>query len=194
MRREEPRARDRRERCLRVPRSDARASLLFAALLGCYSVPCLTARLRLDRPPLLCHNPAWLLSARDSPLCRRPVRRQPPPMTTMENEVAELHLSVQERIQLAIQRLPVLTKDEIPQDDSCPICINTFEAIMDGKAREGLGEESPKDDELAGVTKLVGCGHIFCKAWYAQRQIILCSMGVLIALVLTAWSNGYAEE
>ncbi|KAI0723108.1 hypothetical protein C8Q76DRAFT_721605 [Earliella scabrosa] len=82
----------------------------------------------------------------------------------MENEVAELHLSVQERIQLAISRLPVLSKDEIPLDDSCPICINPFEAILDGKAREGLGEESPQDDELAGVTKLVGCGHIFCKA------------------------------
>ncbi|KAI0751562.1 hypothetical protein C8Q80DRAFT_1157952 [Daedaleopsis nitida] len=82
----------------------------------------------------------------------------------MDQEVAELHLSVQERIQLAIDRLPALTKDDIPLDDSCPICINPFDAILDGKAREGLGEEAPQDDELAGVTKLVGCGHVFCKA------------------------------
>ena len=91
----------------------------------------------------------------------------------MENEVAELHLSVQERIQLAISRLPALSKDEIPLDDSCPICINPFEAILDGKAREGLGEESPQDDELAGVTKLVGCGHIFCKAWCVSALLRL---------------------
>ncbi|TFK83889.1 hypothetical protein K466DRAFT_602477 [Polyporus arcularius HHB13444] len=79
-------------------------------------------------------------------------------------EVAELHLSVQERIHLAISRLPVLAKDDIPLDDSCPICINPFEAALEGKAHEGLGEAPSESDELAGVTKLVGCGHIFCRA------------------------------
>ncbi|RPD80671.1 hypothetical protein L226DRAFT_116675 [Lentinus tigrinus ALCF2SS1-7] len=82
-------------------------------------------------------------------------------------DVAELHLSVQERIELAINRLPILVKEEIPLEDSCPICINPFEAVLEGKAHEGLGEASPGEsdvDELAGVTKLVGCGHIFCRA------------------------------
>ncbi|KAI1786686.1 hypothetical protein LXA43DRAFT_1032914 [Ganoderma leucocontextum] len=80
-------------------------------------------------------------------------------------DIAELHLTVQERIQLAISRLPVLTKAEIPIDDSCPICLNPFDAILDGKVREELGGQGgPGSDESAGVTKLVSCGHIFCKA------------------------------
>ncbi|PIL36958.1 hypothetical protein GSI_00650 [Ganoderma sinense ZZ0214-1] len=80
---------------------------------------------------------------------------------TRTMEIAELHLTVQERIQLAISRLPALTKADIPVEDSCPICLNPFDAILDGKTREELGEGGP---ESAGVTKLVGCGHVFCKA------------------------------
>ncbi len=98
-------------------------------------------------------------------------------------EVAELHLSVQERIHLAISRLPVLAKDDIPLDDSCPICINPFEAALEGKAHEGLGEAPSESDELAGVTKLVGCGHIFCRAWCVVSQhlflfLLFCSYGL----------------
>ena len=81
-------------------------------------------------------------------------------------DIAEAHLTVQERIQLAISRLPALTKEQIPVDDSCPICLNPFDAILDGKAREELeADPTPDSDDLAGVTKLVGCGHVFCKAW-----------------------------
>ena len=80
-------------------------------------------------------------------------------------EIAELHLTAQERIQLAISRLPALTKADIPAEDSCPICLNPFDAILDGKTREELGEGGADPDESIGVTKLVGCGHLFCKAW-----------------------------
>ncbi|TBU48996.1 hypothetical protein BD309DRAFT_948271 [Dichomitus squalens] len=80
-------------------------------------------------------------------------------------DIAEAHLTVQERIQLAISRLPSLTKEQIPTDDPCPICLNPFDSILDGKTREELGgDPAPDSDDLAGVTKLVGCGHIFCKA------------------------------
>ncbi|KAI9069244.1 hypothetical protein FKP32DRAFT_1587046 [Trametes sanguinea] len=79
---------------------------------------------------------------------------------------SDLHLPVEERIQLAISRLPTLTKDDVPIDDSCPICLNPFDAILQPKAGEATGdsEEPPELDELAGVTKLVDCGHVFCRA------------------------------
>ncbi|KAL7282266.1 hypothetical protein ACG7TL_003735 [Trametes sanguinea] len=82
----------------------------------------------------------------------------------MDAYVADLHLSMEERIQLAISRLPRLTKDAVPIDDSCPICLNPFDAILQPKAEEATAEEPPEMDELAGVTKLVDCGHIFCRA------------------------------
>ena len=86
-------------------------------------------------------------------------------------EIAELHLTVQERIQLAISRLPALKKADIPIDDSCPICLNPFEAILDGKTLEEFGGEGvPDSEELVGVTKLVGCGHMFCKAWFVPHH------------------------
>ncbi|CDO71385.1 hypothetical protein BN946_scf184908.g143 [Trametes cinnabarina] len=86
----------------------------------------------------------------------------------MGDELSDLHLSVQERIELAISRLPVLTKADIPIEDSCPICLNPFDAILEPKAADGAVESPPEADELAGVTKLVACGHIFCRAWWLQ--------------------------
>ena len=138
------------------PRSGAQPAPLFSATTRISSscsrrTPCILVTKRSDR------NFDDLTTAHDA-------------QRRMEHdealEVAELHLSVQERIQLAISRLPVLAKEEIPLDDSCPICINSFEAVLEGKVHEGLGEALLELDELAGVTKLVGCGHIFCRAWY----------------------------
>ncbi|KAL1937733.1 hypothetical protein VTO73DRAFT_12886 [Trametes versicolor] len=82
----------------------------------------------------------------------------------MGDDISDLHLSIQERIQLAISRLPTLTHVDIPLNDSCPICLSAFDAILEGKAVEGARGETPDSDELAGVTKLVACGHIFCRA------------------------------
>ncbi|KAI9001385.1 hypothetical protein BD414DRAFT_533131 [Trametes punicea] len=78
----------------------------------------------------------------------------------------DLPLPVQERIQLAISQLPLLAKEDIPLQDSCPICLNSFDAIVEGKSTtDEVGREPPESaDELAGVTKLVACGHVFCRA------------------------------
>ena len=83
------------------------------------------------------------------------------------DDVSELHLSMQERVQRAISRLPTLKKDEIPSEESCPICLTPFDAILEDNATvDGSPEGEPsKQDETAGVTKLVACGHIFCRAW-----------------------------
>ena len=84
----------------------------------------------------------------------------------MDHLIAELHLSVPERIERAISLLPALIKAEIPQDDSCPICLNPFDTIFEGSSLTEITEEpTPAPGEIAGVTKLVGCGHIFCKPW-----------------------------
>ncbi|KAI0637999.1 hypothetical protein C8Q77DRAFT_1088849 [Trametes polyzona] len=36
--------------------------------------------------------------------------------------------------------------------------------MLDGKAAEAASGEAPNPDESVGVTKLVSCGHIFCRA------------------------------
>ncbi|KAI0368083.1 hypothetical protein BV20DRAFT_485864 [Pilatotrama ljubarskyi] len=82
----------------------------------------------------------------------------------MSDDISELHLTVQERIQLAITKLPTLSNAEIPLQESCPICLNSFDVIVEGKAIDEAGAEAPEPGELAGVTKLVACGHIFCRA------------------------------
>ncbi|OBZ77134.1 hypothetical protein A0H81_03717 [Grifola frondosa] len=84
------------------------------------------------------------------------------------DDVAELHLPVHERIKRIIARLPVLTKKDVPLDDSCPICLNPFDAILEGKVHDegAFAGEAPEaaDSELGGITKLEGCGHFFCRA------------------------------
>lgn len=60
-------------------------------------------------------------------------------------------------IKLAIDRLPILDKDAVAVDDTCPICLSSFRSIF-------------ADDNLdvadAGVTQLVDCGHVFCRKEY----------------------------
>lgn len=60
----------------------------------------------------------------------------------------------------------------MPTDDACPICLQPFTAIVAEQNEyevKAPSEESEKDipvdsgsDELVGVVKLDGCGHIFC--------------------------------
>ncbi|KAJ6520949.1 hypothetical protein B0H19DRAFT_1178225 [Mycena capillaripes] len=56
-------------------------------------------------------------------------------------------LSIDERISTFINSLPVLSKDDIDIEDSCPICLTSFEDIL--------------QDSESGITKL-DC-HIFCR-------------------------------
>ncbi|KZT13066.1 uncharacterized protein LAESUDRAFT_754084 [Laetiporus sulphureus 93-53] len=68
----------------------------------------------------------------------------------------------------AILQLPVLNRDEIPIEDSCPICLNSLGDICSGSIQnEGTYQEyhaeAAQEIPLSGVTKLVGCGHMFCR-------------------------------
>jgi hypothetical protein len=65
-------------------------------------------------------------------------------------------LSPQDRIEAFLQSLPVLDKDsDLVLEDSCPICLMPFSSIFT--------EDCSAEPEIAGVTKLIGCGHIFCR-------------------------------
>ncbi|KAJ7744489.1 hypothetical protein DFH07DRAFT_834492 [Mycena maculata] len=62
--------------------------------------------------------------------------------------------SVEDCIATFIHSLPFLSKDVLDAEDSCPICLTSFEALLETDAVEG--------NEECGVTKL-DCGHIFCR-------------------------------
>jgi hypothetical protein len=83
----------------------------------------------------------------------------------MENEFdMDAILTTQDRIRLAIDKLPSLIADHVNLDDSCPICLAGFASILSDEAE--LKESGQYDEELgfeAGITKLVGCGHLFCR-------------------------------
>jgi len=65
-------------------------------------------------------------------------------------------LSPQARMEIFLSSLPALNKDsDIALEDSCPICLIPFTSIF--------AEDSSAEPEAAGVTKLMGCGHIFCR-------------------------------
>jgi hypothetical protein len=72
--------------------------------------------------------------------------------------------SPHDRICHLISSLPILTTDKVPLDDSCPICLISFNVILGEEqgleclAQEGGGNEIANQ----GVTKL-GCGHLFCR-------------------------------
>ena len=82
-----------------------------------------------------------------------------------EARLAQSRIETQRLIAETIRRLPVLRKDELPLDDNCPICFQGFGSITDGDAQneETLKLENGEEVHLNGVTKLEGCGHIFCR-------------------------------
>jgi len=55
-----------------------------------------------------------------------------------------------------LESLPILSKADIPNDSSCPICLVPFEEILNNATLE---------DSVAGVTKLE-CAHLFCRYEY----------------------------
>ncbi|KAJ7904467.1 hypothetical protein B0H14DRAFT_3421245 [Mycena olivaceomarginata] len=60
--------------------------------------------------------------------------------------------SVEDRISVFIDSLPVLGKEDVDIADSCPICLVSLESL--------LADSEPGTEE--GVTKL-NCAHIFCR-------------------------------
>jgi len=69
---------------------------------------------------------------------------------------SERQLALFQRVKDALDDLPVLHASTVPKDECCAICLTPFDAILAG--------EVPQEGEIGeGVTKVVGCGHLFCR-------------------------------
>ncbi|KAH9483047.1 hypothetical protein JR316_0005147 [Psilocybe cubensis] len=73
-------------------------------------------------------------------------------------------------INAMIASLPSVQKDSqgLVLEEPCPICLMPFASIFEEQeaetAKDSEGKDEGKDEaELGGVTKLEGCGHIFCR-------------------------------
>ncbi|TFK55472.1 hypothetical protein OE88DRAFT_1651796 [Heliocybe sulcata] len=79
---------------------------------------------------------------------------------------ADVCLGPYERARAMVGKLPDLKRDTVPLDECCPICLLNFgsfyeeQAIAVTEAKEADIEEGAAGK---GVTKLVGCGHLFCR-------------------------------
>lgn len=92
--------------------------------------------------------------------------------TLVQDALMDLRSS-REKIREALAALPVLGKDAlagVDLEEPCPICLVPLSTILSSAdaaaaGKDGDGEEEAENEEaaLAGVTKLVGCGHIFCR-------------------------------
>lgn len=71
--------------------------------------------------------------------------------------------SVSDRVKQFIRDLPILPKDQIPVEDSCPICLVPFTEILKGLEDAVEPGAEDEDGDERGVTKLEECGHIFCR-------------------------------
>jgi hypothetical protein len=76
-----------------------------------------------------------------------------------------LCLSTADRARQFAQELPTLSQDQVPLDDYCPICLVPFLEIL-SPARD------TQDDP--GVTKIEGCGHIFCRRESVVPVTVVC--------------------
>lgn len=82
----------------------------------------------------------------------------------MAEEDSFIPMTTLERIAQVIHRLPTLNKEEVPEEDSCPICLMSFSSIAEGSVQnDGDLEMCGQEVQLRGVTKLEGCGHVFCR-------------------------------
>ena len=72
-------------------------------------------------------------------------------------------LYLQHRIAATIAALPSLTHQDVPLDDSCPICLVPFVQILQGLDHAESPDAAVEEPSACGITKLPGCGHLFCR-------------------------------
>lgn len=72
-------------------------------------------------------------------------------------------LTTQDMIRRAISALPTLTTTDIPLDDSCAICLTSFDVVLAEEAEMKISAQNEEEMIYHGVTKLVDCGHMFCR-------------------------------
>jgi hypothetical protein len=82
-------------------------------------------------------------------------------------------LAPHDRIKILLASLPILGNDAVDLEEPCPICLMPFSSVFADEAEAKLKstesnvevneKEQGNQEALGGVTKLVACGHIFCR-------------------------------
>lgn len=67
----------------------------------------------------------------------------------------------QERIKQLLASLPVLRKEDLDLEESCPICLVPFGTVFEEEEQER--ERQGAETLAGGVTRLVDCRHVFCR-------------------------------
>jgi hypothetical protein len=75
----------------------------------------------------------------------------------------DIPLSLAEQLKDAVDNLPHLDPSEISLDESCPICLLTFKSIVGDPEERLLLNHKSSELVVSGITKIEGCGHIFCR-------------------------------
>jgi len=83
-------------------------------------------------------------------------------------------ITTQDRIRLFVLQLPTLTPKDVHPDDSCAICLTGFSSIFADEAELKASDDFDVDTEVeSGITRLVGCGHLFCRKESVDRSSCL---------------------
>jgi len=83
-------------------------------------------------------------------------------------------ITTQDRIRLFVLQLPTLTPKDVHPDDSCAICLTGFSSIFAHEAELKASDDFDVDAEVeSGITRLVGCGHLFCRKESVDRSSCL---------------------
>ncbi|EIN10913.1 hypothetical protein PUNSTDRAFT_142805 [Punctularia strigosozonata HHB-11173 SS5] len=77
-------------------------------------------------------------------------------------DAADIPLTLVEHIKDAVDNLPRLSPSEIDLADSCPICLVAFDSIVEDAGEASLFAHHSSEPAVTSVTKVEGCGHLFC--------------------------------
>jgi hypothetical protein len=85
-------------------------------------------------------------------------------MDSVNGSDVSVLITTQERIRLFIDQLPTLNPNEVRPDDSCAICLTGFSSVLAEATEMKASNDFNADAEIElGVTRLIGCGHLFCR-------------------------------
>lgn len=92
----------------------------------------------------------------------------------VQDALSEMRSS-RDKIRDVLAALPVLSKEAmagVDLEEPCPICLVPLSTVFAEEGAAAAAEKSGADEEgkeedneevLVGVTKLEGCGHVFCR-------------------------------
>jgi hypothetical protein len=109
----------------------------------------------------------------------------------VQDALSEMRSS-RDKIRDALAALPVLSKEAmagVDLEEPCPICLVPLSTVFAEEAAAAAaakeksdvdeeGKEENNEEVLVGVTKLEGCGHVFCR-----RECVFAMLFLLVSLI-----------